>query len=530
MKKLILISIVIFLFGVSAFAQLTPKEPKWLGKKSVAPSCSILSPSWYFDTVAGTWKFCTGTNTFTSLGSGGGASIGGAVTGGTTGSILYINASGQLAQANGSLFYDATNATVFLGDSTYLGNTVGASSGWSGSKSFLKIGFDTALANSTQNVYGAQFDMKRSMTSGSWQTSGIRPRCWVQASGTAATPICTGVESFVDNTGSTVETNLQGVEGIVNQPAISQWTVGGWFSINSTANTSFADWGVRSALSRSAGTSVKAVVFEGVASTSSTGAITELIGLNLGGWSGSNIANSSAIKIAADTNRGTTTAWAINSLSTAPSLLTGKLYFGTNYSTTGLINFPNNLYFYARNAANSADVKVIGLNSSDAIQLGDTQNVNFGGRLVSTDSSGDYVSFGSAKFGDVLADGHSTVGIAADKSFKVYDELGNTVFQVRGTSSNTGTTSFFKGGNVASASAIVPTGNLFHVTGTTTITSITATNITAGTCITIIFDAALTFTDGSNLKLNGNFVTTADDTISLCYDGTNWYEKARSAN
>ena len=42
--------------------------------------------------------------------------------------------------------------------------------------------------------------------------------------------------------------------------------------------------------------------------------------------------------------------------------------------------------------------------------------------------------------------------------------------------------------------------------------------------------SVLTFTDGSNLKLAGNFVTTADDTITLAYDGTNWYEICRSVN
>ncbi len=112
---------------------------------------------------------------------------------------------------------------------------------------------------------------------------------------------------------------------------------------------------------------------------------------------------------------------------------------------------------------------------------------------------------------------------------RIVDNTDTVTFEVRGTS-NGGTTSFFKGGNVASAAAITPTGNVFHVTGTTTITSITATNVTAGTCLTIIFDGALTFTDGSNLKLAGNFVTTADDTISLCYDGTSFFETARSQN
>jgi len=35
---------------------------------------------------------------------------------------------------------------------------------------------------------------------------------------------------------------------------------------------------------------------------------------------------------------------------------------------------------------------------------------------------------------------------------------------------------------------------------------------------------------GASLKLNGNFVTTADDTITLIHDGAAWFEIARSAN
>lgn len=88
----------------------------------------------------------------------------------------------------------------------------------------------------------------------------------------------------------------------------------------------------------------------------------------------------------------------------------------------------------------------------------------------------------------------------------------------------------YRGPDVASAASIAPSGNLFHVTGTTTITSILTTGITNGTKITIIFDGALTLTDGSNLRLNGDFVTTADDTITLIKDGSNWYELFRSVN
>lgn len=87
------------------------------------------------------------------------------------------------------------------------------------------------------------------------------------------------------------------------------------------------------------------------------------------------------------------------------------------------------------------------------------------------------------------------------------------------------------GSTVASNTAMpAPTGRVFHVSGTTAITSITSTAFAAGTVITLIFDDALTFTDGNNLKLAGNFSTSADDTITLAYDGTNWYEVCRSVN
>jgi len=88
------------------------------------------------------------------------------------------------------------------------------------------------------------------------------------------------------------------------------------------------------------------------------------------------------------------------------------------------------------------------------------------------------------------------------------------------------------GANVASAATTALTaGNLFHITGTTTITTLNTCNAAnAGRRVTLIFDGALTVTDGNNLKLNGNFVTTADDTLTLSCDGTNWYEVARSAN
>ncbi len=87
---------------------------------------------------------------------------------------------------------------------------------------------------------------------------------------------------------------------------------------------------------------------------------------------------------------------------------------------------------------------------------------------------------------------------------------------------------------VASATTItLPAhADLAFVSGTTTITSVTAS--WPGRRVTLVFTGALTFTDGSNLKLAGNFVTAGavndNDTITLVCDGTNWFEVARSTN
>lgn len=87
--------------------------------------------------------------------------------------------------------------------------------------------------------------------------------------------------------------------------------------------------------------------------------------------------------------------------------------------------------------------------------------------------------------------------------------------------------------NYAAASAGTITlvaGNTpyYVISGTTGITSITAS--WPGRVVTLKFNAALTVTDGSNLKLAGNFVTAADSTLTLICDGTNWYEISRSTN
>lgn len=92
----------------------------------------------------------------------------------------------------------------------------------------------------------------------------------------------------------------------------------------------------------------------------------------------------------------------------------------------------------------------------------------------------------------------------------------------------TGTQKWAKGANVASATTTTlgEDGNSFIITGTTTITSITIK--AAGTIIVLGFNGILTLTNGSNLILAGNLVTTSGTTITLISDGTNWNELCRN--
>lgn len=90
--------------------------------------------------------------------------------------------------------------------------------------------------------------------------------------------------------------------------------------------------------------------------------------------------------------------------------------------------------------------------------------------------------------------------------------------------------SWREGAAIASASTLTlgTDGDLFHVTGTTTITAIATP--TRQTLAVLIFDGALTLTHGANLILQGsaNHVTAAGDVFVFAWEGgTVWREVAR---
>lgn len=120
------------------------------------------------------------------------------------------------------------------------------------------------------------------------------------------------------------------------------------------------------------------------------------------------------------------------------------------------------------------------------------------------------------------------MGAGADVRFR---RLSPGVFTTYGSTDTSIGTLLGGGAPVASATSLpAPTGNVFHVTGTTNITSLTATNLVSGACFTMIFDSAVLVSDGNNLKLEGDFQATTDDTLSGCFDGTAFFETSRKVN
>lgn len=93
---------------------------------------------------------------------------------------------------------------------------------------------------------------------------------------------------------------------------------------------------------------------------------------------------------------------------------------------------------------------------------------------------------------------------------------------------------------VASAGDLTLTAaNVFSITGTTTINAITTTNWLAGATVTLTFEASVTVKNNTAggastavmlLAGGADFSATANDVLTLLYNGTNWREVSRSVN
>jgi len=93
-----------------------------------------------------------------------------------------------------------------------------------------------------------------------------------------------------------------------------------------------------------------------------------------------------------------------------------------------------------------------------------------------------------------------------------------------------------KGSDIASATDItLGDGSYFDITGTTQIDTIASTNRIAGTPVILQFDASVTVAHntagvGASILLAGaaNFSATANDTLTIVFDGVTWRETSRT--
>lgn len=158
-------------------------------------------------------------------------------------------------------------------------------------------------------------------------------------------------------------------------------------------------------------------------------------------------------------------------------------------------------------------------NSGGAGQVG----INFNANNTDVKIQGLIVNFGALQTTDIAESSTGNDVVISNSTARTFF---NTANGIKFSGLNTTTTS----STVASASTItlIPYHNFFSISGTTTIDSITPS--WAGRQVTLKFESTPIVGDANNLILASQFNTTANDTLTLICDGTNWYEVSRSAN
>lgn len=201
--------------------------------------------------------------------------------------------------------------------------------------------------------------------------------------------------------------------------------------------------------------------------------------------------------------------------------------------------------FFVNGRVNLIDNRVAGTFSEDSEGLLTLESAFDGALVFEVGSSGQAnVSGGSVNIDDVPLASYAGEdhAVAIAPKFIQMNDLGLRRSEVEGGAQKTLELSPLYGApgtwviisqsyeTVASAGtiAVTPGVSMVNVTGTTNIKTITAT--VPGHVVTLKFNANITITDGSNLKLANSFSATADDTLQLICDGSNWFEVGRSAN
>jgi hypothetical protein len=218
----------------------------------------------------------------------------------------------------------------------------------------------------------------------------------------------------------------------------------------------------------------------------------------------------------------TTTVGALSAISGAFAGL-AKIADGTRANPA--FTFTSNTAFgIAKGLSSSAEdaLALVGSNTAAPVQIANLNASGYSG-VEFLDQTGALQTFAGYSNG-------------APNHFRINVLTGPLQFMINGTDAlHIGTnfvSNFFKGADVVAAATITPTGNVFHVTGATGISAISSTGLTAGTVLTLIFDSNPVVSNGASLMLAGaaNFNTSADDVLTVVWDGIKFRELSRSVN
>jgi hypothetical protein len=273
--------------------------------------------------IAASHKTFTFPNTTGTLALTSNIAIGASLGSATEGSILFAGPSGVFAQDNANFFWHDAGDRLIIGSNTpavahtvittklQVGHpTYFAPGGSAGARMFEAYAYANGSANNISCVAG-YFDARYNGTGTNPNVVGFQMAAALGSSSSTALQVIGG-----DFSGNASSANGAGtVAGIVAS------------GVSASGGTVTLAHGVRGSISANNTSFITTGnIVSAILSMGATGTITDLRGLNLSGWSASGtITNSYGIYMDTSIDRGATLKYAIYSLSTSPSLLSGPL-------------------------------------------------------------------------------------------------------------------------------------------------------------------------------------------------------------
>jgi len=265
------------------------------------------------------------------------------VFGGTSGSVPFIDSSGNLVQSNNAFHYDSANLKLSLVDKDGTPYFSGVN--------YLFIGSNTTYAQPTaSHLTALQIRLPLTLAGTSKYTIGQFVR--MDLTGTPTTPSVFGhlVYIFTNTLQATGGSNLYGTYSLVDVGTVVNEAVGGSFTCahgSSAASGSTTIVGIRaiggmghngdltncyggefriSSSASSPSITTNNYIIKLMATVQSGCTATDLRGMHIGNWTNNGtVTNSAGIYIDATIDVGATTKNAIKSLSTSPSEFAGDL-------------------------------------------------------------------------------------------------------------------------------------------------------------------------------------------------------------